>query len=561
MSARSSRQQPQNRATTSRQQNMAKAPKPTGKPSPRPVAKKVRRVPTVVPLAKRKESSVSQKSKPRVKPRTAITRRHPSMPTRIRPFAPKMTQVSRAVPSHQAPTPKDALVFVIQGLDKWWQDYLTCLNHFLQSASARNVHDLRVAIRHLATVFDLIDRFNPDNMVRRARASLKDQQSALSSLRDAHVEMVRMRTFLKEFPEMKTFHDELLDKEAQQLKDARKIPWKSDRKFIETAFNRAMLRLNARRATSSGDSARKIIDASIDVLFDNLSKKLERITPADYATIHRVRLAFKPLRDTLELLQPLLGLEAKQLRTATLLARMMGQIQDLEVLMKDLVESSWRKESMLSTIVEIWLSLERQKTDTAQRFLRAVPKFSNIWKPIIHDQPIATSNLSKTLFVLRHGIATPRGDPTFPLDSDRPLTAKGIKRMRRIADGMRRIRVGFDIILSSPYRRSLETAFVVAREFEVGQSVQTVAALKPEVLPEEVVRTLLESYSPIQRILLVGHEPQLSALASTLTSGGGSARPLLKKGGLCKLQVERLQLGKCASLVWLLTPRQMMSLA
>ena len=469
--------------------------------------------------------------------------------------------VGRALPSRRAPASKDALVFVIQGLDKWWEDYISCLNQFLQSASARNVHDLRVAIRHLATVFDLIDRFNPDNMVRRARAMLKDQQSALSSLRDAHVEMVRMRAFLKEFPEMKAFHDELLDKENQQLKAARKIAWKADRRFIETAFNRAMLRLNARRATSSGDSARKIIDASIDVLFDNLSRKLERVTPADYATIHRVRLAFKPLRDTLELLQPLLGLEAKQLRTATLLARMMGQIQDLEVLMKDLVESNWRKESMLSTIVEIWLSLERQKTDTAQRFLKAVPRFSSIWKPIIHDQPIAAPTLSKTLFVLRHGIATPRGDPNFPLDSDRSLTAKGIKRMRRIADGMRRMRVGFDVILSSPYRRSLETAFVVAREFEVGQSVQTVAALKPEVLPEEVVRTLLESYSPIQRILLVGHEPQLSALVSTLTSGSGSARPLLKKGGLCKLQVERLQLGKCASLVWLLTPRQLMSLA
>ena len=30
-----------------------------------------------------------------------------------------------------------------------------------------------------------------------------------------------------------------------------------------------------------------------------------------------------------------------------------------------------------------------------------------------------------------------------------------------------------------------------------------------------------------------------------------------KKGGLCKLDVEKLHAGKCATLAWLLTPKQM----
>jgi phosphohistidine phosphatase len=449
----------------------------------------------------------------------------------------------------------------VKGLDKWWKDYLTCLDRFLQSASGRNVHDIRVAIRRLSTVFDLIDRFNPDNMVRRGRSKLKQQLSALSSLRDAHVEMVRMRGFLKELPEMKTFYDELVSKEAQQLKAVKKISWKQDRKFIETCHNRAMLRLSARKATSSGESTRRIIEASIDALFDNLSKKLDEMTQSDYASIHRVRLAFRPLRYTLEIVEPLLGLDRKQLRAAGLLARLMGRIQDLDVLMKDLVESKWRKERGLAAVVEIWLSLERQKVEATQRFFRAVPKFGTIWKTIIHDEVKVTPPQPQTLYVLRHGIAIKRGDPAYPLDSDRPLTVKGIKRMQRIADGMRRMRVGFDLILSSSYKRALESAFVVARQYETGEAVQTIQALKAEVLPEEVIRTLVDNFSTCGRLLLVGHEPQLSALVSTLTSGSAGARPLLKKGGLCKLQVEGLQLGKCATLVWLLTPRQLMSAA
>jgi phosphohistidine phosphatase len=421
------------------------------------------------------------------------------------------------------------------------------------------VHELRVAIRRLSTVFDLVDKFSPDNMVRRAHAKLKEQLSQLSSLRDAHVEIVKMRGFLKQLPEMRPFYDELLDRETQNLRTAKRIRWKSDRKFIEAACNRAKLKLTARRTASSEEGARRIIEASINVLFDNLSKKLERVTPSDYASIHRVRLAFKPLRYTLELLQPLLGMDRRQMRTSALLARVMGQIQDFEILMKDIVESNWGKEKTLAAVIEVWLSLERQKSEATQRFLRAIPKFGNFWRPITYDQAKGTQVQPKSLFILRHGIAVTRGNPAYPLDSDRPLTSKGLKRMRRIANGMQRMHAGFDVILSSPYRRALETAFVVAREYEAGEAVQTNPALKPEVLPEEVNRSLMEKYSTCRRILLVGHEPQLSALVSTLTSGSAGARPILKKGGLCKLQADKLQLGKCATLLWLLTPRQLMN--
>jgi phosphohistidine phosphatase len=467
----------------------------------------------------------------------------------------------RRVKRGRGPIAPDPLSFIVQGLDRWWGDYLARLDHFRQSASAKNVHDLRVAIRRLTTVFGLIDRFSSDNIVRRAQAKLKQQLSQLSTLRDTHVEIVRMRGFLKQLPEMKAFYDELLDMETQNLKTAKRIRWRSDRKLLEAACNRAKLKLTARRTTSSRDTTRRIIESSIDALFDNLTKKLEKVTPSDYASIHRLRLAFKPLRYTLELLQHLLGLDRKKLRTATLLARVMGQIQDLEVLMKDLVESNWRKEKILAAVVEIWLSLERQKSEATQRFLRAIPKFGSIWKPITYDQAKVAPRQPQTLFVLRHGIAVTRGNAAYPLDSDRPLTSKGLKRMRRIANGMQRLHVGFDVILSSPYRRALETAFVVAREYEFGQAVHTNPALRPEVLPEEVNRSLLEKYSACRRILLVGHEPQLSALISTLTSGSAGARPLLKKGGLCKLQVDKLQLGRCATLLWLLTPRQVMNTA
>jgi phosphohistidine phosphatase len=58
-------------------------------------------------------------------------------------------------------------------------------------------------------------------------------------------------------------------------------------------------------------------------------------------------------------------------------------------------------------------------------------------------------------------------------------------------------------------------------------------------------------------LLLVGHEPDLSRLVSLLVTGNLQLQMDFRKGGLCKLDVEKLKAGKCATLAWLLTPGQM----
>jgi hypothetical protein len=49
----------------------------------------------------------------------------------------------------------------------------------------------------------------------------------------------------------------------------------------------------------------------------------------------------------------------------------------------------------------------------------------------------------------------------------------------------------------------------------------------------------------------------LGKLIALLAAGNTSLEIDFKKGGLCKLEAESLIYGRCAKLVWLLTPRQM----
>jgi len=65
------------------------------------------------------------------------------------------------------------------------------------------------------------------------------------------------------------------------------------------------------------------------------------------------------------------------------------------------------------------------------------------------------------LYLLRHAIAAPHDPARWADDRERPLTADGIRRMKRAARGIRRLGIRFELILSSPLTRALETARIV----------------------------------------------------------------------------------------------------
>jgi len=161
------------------------------------------------------------------------------------------------------------------------------------------------------------------------------------------------------------------------------------------------------------------------------------------------------------------------------------------------------------------------------------------------------------IYLLRHAIAVERGTPGYERDSDRELTPKGAKRMRRVARGMLAMELSFDVILSSPFARAKKTAEIVADVFDAHKSLEFTDTLAVGGDPEELIKLIEEKYDAAERVLLVGHEPYMSSLISLLLAGDKSVNVTMKKGGLCKLSVDVLRYGQCAILEWLLAPSQM----
>lgn len=163
------------------------------------------------------------------------------------------------------------------------------------------------------------------------------------------------------------------------------------------------------------------------------------------------------------------------------------------------------------------------------------------------------------LYLLRHGIAAERSPRWAGHDADRPLTKKGARKVIRVAEAMKGMDLSFDLILSSPFKRARETAEIVADLFDCGDRLKYSAHLKVGGSPGLLIREIKTHYPSCRSVLLVGHEPYLSSLISVLMSGKNELSVTMKKGGLCKLEVQSLRHGRCASLEWLLGPSQLLN--
>ena len=159
------------------------------------------------------------------------------------------------------------------------------------------------------------------------------------------------------------------------------------------------------------------------------------------------------------------------------------------------------------------------------------------------------------LFIIRHAKACPRG-PKYRPDSKRPLTREGEKAMRQAAAGIQALGLSFDLILASPYLRALRTAEILAEAYDAKKLFVT-GHLAADADPRELVAEINENFGALENIVLAGHEPFLSGLISVLLTGRPGMKMDFKKAALCKLSVEDLRFGDCATLCWLLTPRQL----
>jgi phosphohistidine phosphatase len=151
--------------------------------------------------------------------------------------------------------------------------------------------------------------------------------------------------------------------------------------------------------------------------------------------------------------------------------------------------------------------------------------------------------MAQQLWLLRHGDAEPHGVRP---DAERRLTERGEAQSRAAGAALAALGVSFDAVLTSPRVRARDTARLAAEPLGV-------EPIDHEPLSggfdREDALALIAGYDAEAKLLLVGHEPDLSQLVHDFTGG----RVDMKKGGLAAVRVARA----AGELFLLLRPREL----
>ena len=138
-----------------------------------------------------------------------------------------------------------------------------------------------------------------------------------------------------------------------------------------------------------------------------------------------------------------------------------------------------------------------------------------------------------TLYLLRHAEA----EVMAASDSARRLTEKGEAQAERTGKFCRKHGIVPDMILTSPVTRALQTAKLVAKSLDAAELVEVpwaACGMDPFQAVEE-----MQAYKKFSSVMLVGHQPDLGALAALLIGCDNVGALHVRKSLLCAIDVSR----------------------
>jgi len=158
------------------------------------------------------------------------------------------------------------------------------------------------------------------------------------------------------------------------------------------------------------------------------------------------------------------------------------------------------------------------------------------------------------LYIIRHAWAGHYGDPQWPNDYERPLTAAGRKRLAQMVGKLATRGFAPEVIATSPLVRCHQTAEIIAE----GVSGSPEVIQRDELVPGSDLVGLLEwtnrAAGHCDQVAWVGHAPDVGRLAAALI-GDSQVRIRFAKGAVAAVQFPGVPAPDEGQLRWLVTAK------
>jgi CHAD domain-containing protein len=270
---------------------------------------------------------------------------------------------------------------LLAALDNRWKNYRAELKRCRAEFSNEAVHDLRVAARRMLALVQLLNSISPRPRLQKLSRAFKDQLDEFDDLRDTQVILAEISETIQELPQLQKFQYHLQSVEEDLLKTLRK-------KLKVIDLFDVSKRIRKTRGSLEAESAEELLLQTIQAVDDAFLITKQRhswIDSAQPATIHRVRIAFKMFRYMVEIIHPLLNAyPLENLRRMNDYQSLMGEIQDVEVIMQTLADFPSRASSFDQEPVRRYY--ERRHAEATAAFIEDMNEIDTFWRPA-PDQP------------------------------------------------------------------------------------------------------------------------------------------------------------------------------
>jgi len=122
----------------------------------------------------------------------------------------------------------------------------------------------------------------------------------------------------------------------------------------------------------------------------------------------------------------------------------------------------------------------------------------------------------KTLFLVRHAKSS-RDEPSLP-DKDRPLNDRGKRDAPKMGERLAKRDVVPNLILSSPAKRALNTAQIIAKKLDYKLADIVVDERLYATAADDLLHVIRKLGAKPKSVMLFGHNPELTELAHRLSN-------------------------------------------
>jgi CHAD domain-containing protein len=263
-----------------------------------------------------------------------------------------------------------------------WRNYRGRIKRCRKAFSEASVHDLRISLRRLIAMLDLLRAFLAADGLKRIRRRLQKQLARLGRLRDAQIQVQYLDELEPVFPQVRDFRCRLAKQETRLI---RKV-----KRRVKPVKARRVLRYNATRMERLPEEARNanlglypvlVFTEIADRAFAKVLACERQIEARDPVTIHRLRVAFKKFRYTVESLQPVLpAITDAKLKELRAFQALLGEVQDFHVLSANLDEFTGAQgRKAKQALLPVRREFQRRLNARIDKFMKARNQITTFW--------------------------------------------------------------------------------------------------------------------------------------------------------------------------------------